>query len=121
MIIDTIRLKETAEIEFSDIVENVILSRINVLKVIIKDKSFLNVWFSLKRKGIYSYHWERRFIDGSIYRHDNVSHKAWQDIKTFPKHFHNGSDTNVEESYLSDDPEEAVREFLNFIRGKIKF
>ena len=31
-----------------------------------------------------------------------------------------GSDEHVVESYLSDDPEEALREFLTFIRAKLK-
>jgi hypothetical protein len=44
----------------------------------------VDVWFSLKLLGRYSYHWERRAIDGSIYRHDNTPHKRWQTIGTFP-------------------------------------
>ena len=36
---------------------------------------------------------------------------------TFPLcHFHNGSEINVSESYLSAVPEEALREFLTFVR-----
>jgi hypothetical protein len=40
-------------------------------------------------------------------------------MKTFPKHFHDGSDENIEESYLSDDPVDAVRSFLAFARRKL--
>ncbi len=41
-------------------------------------------------------------------------------MSTFPKHFHNGADDIVIESYLSDDPKEAIRTFLNnFIRTKL--
>jgi hypothetical protein len=48
----------------------------------------------------------------------------WKDISTFPKHFHNGSEDIVISSHISDDPEFAVREFLNFaakhiVRGPI--
>jgi len=35
-------------------------------------------------------------------------------VGTFPKHFHDGSEDNVRESYLSEDPAEALREFLRF-------
>ncbi len=37
-------------------------------------------------------------------------------VKTFPKHFHNGSEGNVCGSLISDDPANAIREFLVFAR-----
>jgi hypothetical protein len=52
-----------------------------------------------------------------IYRHDNAPHRRWEAVATFPRHFHNGSETNVSESYLSAVPEEALREFLTFVRA----
>ena len=54
-----------------------------------------------------------------IYRHDNSPHKRWESVATFPKHFHDGSETNVSESHLSEVPEEALREFLAFVRASI--
>jgi hypothetical protein len=40
--------------------------------------------------------WERRHIDGTIYRHDNMPHAQWQGVSSFPKHFHVGDqETNV--------------------------
>jgi len=39
---------------------------------------------------------------------------------TFPRHFHDGSDDVVVESHLSDDPVEAVRSFLIFIRSRVE-
>ncbi len=115
MIVDTKKLKDIAEIEFSDIVVDVILSDLSELRIILIDGSFIDVWFSLKLKGRYSYHWERRFIDGSIYRHDNAPHLRWKDIPTFPKHFHNGSEDIVISSHISDSPELALKEFLRFV------
>src|SRR5438046_2574062 len=82
------------------------------LRIILTDGSFVDVWFSLKLQGRYSFHWERQAIDGTIYRHDNAPHRRWEAVATFPRHFHNGSETNVSESYLSAVPEEALREFL---------
>jgi hypothetical protein len=38
---------------------------------------------------------------------------------TFPKHFHDGSEGNVVESHVGDDPENALREFLAFVRQKL--
>lgn len=118
-LVDVGRLKDIPEVEFSDIVEEAIVPFANELRVILKDGSFVDVWFSLKLAGRYSYHWERRGIDGRIFRHDNAPHKSWQFVTTFPKHFHDGSEDNVSESRISDAPDEALREFLSFVRGKM--
>ncbi len=119
MIIDTKKLKDIAEIEFDKIVEDVILSDINELRIVLIDGSFIDIWFSLKLEGRYSYHWERKFIDNSIYRHDNAPHQRWENISTFPKHFHNGSEEIVIPSHIADNPESALREFLNFVKKSI--
>lgn len=89
------------------------------LRLHISDGSYVDVWFSRRIPGRYAYHWERRHVDGSIYRHDDRPHACLGDMKTFPKHFHDGSDENMEESYLSDDPVDAVRSFLAFARRKL--
>ena len=36
-----------------------------------------------------------------------------------PKHFHNGSEDNAAESHISDTPQDAMREFLAFVRQKL--
>ena len=90
------------------------------LRLHIIDGSYLDVWFSRRISGRYAYHSERRHINGSIYRHDNRPHTQWREMETFPKHFHYGSDGNVQESYISDDPAEAIRSFLSFVKKKIK-
>ncbi|WP_202319186.1 toxin-antitoxin system TumE family protein [Archaeoglobus neptunius] len=80
--------------------------------------SFVDVWIS-ERLSRYAYHWERRHIDGKVFRHDNIPHAKWKYVETFPKHFHNGSEGNVVESYISEKPEEAVKEFLTFVKEKL--
>ncbi|MFV9676437.1 MAG: toxin-antitoxin system TumE family protein [Methanosarcinales archaeon] len=52
----------------------------------------------------------------NIYRHDNIPHKRWWYVKTFPKHFHDGSEGNVCESLISDEPANVIRVFLAFAR-----
>ncbi len=84
------------------------------------DGSFIDVWYSLKLPDRYSYHWERRAVDGTIYRHDNAPHRRWESVSTFPKHFHNQSEYAVEESHLSEIPEAALRQFLHFAREKMR-
>jgi hypothetical protein len=100
-LIDVERLREIAEIEFADIVIEAQVPDLNELRVMLTDGSFVDVWFSLKRHGRYSFHWERQALDGRIYRHDNAPHQRWQSVATFPRHFHNGGETEVEESHLS--------------------
>ena len=120
LLVDTKRLREIAEVEVSDIVIEALVPDINELRIVLRDGSFVDVWYSLKLSGRYSYHWERRAIDGTIYRHDNAPHRRWQVVETCPRHFHDGSETCVSESYISAAPEEALREFLAFAREKIK-
>jgi hypothetical protein len=113
------QLREIAEVEFADIVKEAIFPGVNELRIILQDGSFVDVWFSLKLLGRYSYHWERRALDGTIYRHDNAPHKLWQTIGTFPCHFHDGAELHVTEGQISINPPQALREFLIFVRGKL--
>jgi len=119
-LVDVERLREIAKLEFADIVVEAFIPDINELRIILNDGSFVDVWFSLKLRDRYSYHWERRAIDGRIYRHNNAPHKRWQSVATFPRHFHDGSEDHVVESYLSEEPEQALRQFLTFARERLK-
>ena len=119
-IVDINRLKDIVETEFSDIVEGTHSSGVNELRIILVDESFIDIWYSLKLEGKYSYHWERRTLDGTVYRHDNAPHIKWRDVKTFPGHFHDGSEERVIESYISIIPEEGLRQFLSFARSKLR-
>jgi Family of unknown function (DUF6516) len=118
-LVDVEWLREIAEVEFVDIVIEAVIPDINELCIILTDGSFVDVWFSLKLQGRYSFHRERRALDGKIYRHDNAPHKRWESAATVPRHFHDGSETNVSESHLREVPEEALREFLAFVQARI--
>lgn len=83
------------------------------LRLHLCDASFLDIYYSVNGK--YSYHWDRRPEIDKIYRHDNAPHMKWKNVSSFPKHFHSGSENVVLPSHISDDPEQALREFLNFI------
>jgi hypothetical protein len=115
-IIDTDRLRLIAEVEYADIVADVLTPGLNTLRIVLHDGSFVDIWYSLKLVGRYSYHWERRALDGTIYRHDNAPHQRWESLSTWPSHFHNGNESNVIGSHLSREPEIALREFLGFVR-----
>ncbi len=54
-LVDLERLCEIAEVEFSDLVIEVLILDANELRIILRDRSFVDVWFSLKLHGRYSY------------------------------------------------------------------
>ena len=110
-------LLDIANTEFSAVVESgvILLSQSGEpwkLRLVLYDGSFMDVHYSVT--GRYSYHWDRRLLDGKIYRHDNAPHHTGKGISGFPKHFHDGSDVIVVPSTISDDPEIAIREILRF-------
>ncbi|MDI6734682.1 MAG: DUF6516 family protein [bacterium] len=109
--------------EFGDIVERTIIlnhpsGEPIKLRLFLVDETIVDVWYSVKGK--YSYHWETQTVRGIIYRHDNAPHKNWRHISTFPKHFHEGQQDKVSESYISNDPEQGMRDFLSFVRKTMK-
>ncbi len=112
-------LKRIVEIEYGDVANDSVIHH-GKLRLFIVDGSVVDIWFSNKISGRFAYHWERRLVDGKIFRHDNFPDPRWKVLSTFPKHFHNGSQDNVQESKISDDPESGVREFMDFVRMTIK-
>ncbi len=114
-------LSHIALTEFDDIIisRQLIYRRATTpikLRLFVRDETFIDVGFSpnLMR---YSYHWEQRAVRGLLHRHDNAPDHPH--IPTFPKHFHNGTEDAVESSAISDDPETALREFLQFVRSQL--
>lgn len=86
------------------------------LRLHLIDATTIDVWLSpdLNR---YSYHWEQRAVRGLLHRHDNApDHPS---VFTFPKHFHNGSEDAIEASYIPDEPAQALRFFLSFVRNRL--
>jgi hypothetical protein len=55
-LVDVERLRQIAEVEFVDIVVEAVIPDINELRIILTDGSFVDVWFSLKLQGRYSFH-----------------------------------------------------------------
>lgn len=116
--VDLFVLRKIAETDFADIV---IGTRIidAKLRVLLTDGSYVDFWWSLVIPDRFAHHWERSHVDGSIYRHDNMPHNRWMHISTFPQHYHDGSETNVTDSFLPIHPEIALREFLSFVRQRL--
>lgn len=110
-----------AQAEFSDIVTSTQLfyrraGQPEKLRLHLRDGTFVDLWVNPSGTR-YSFHWEHRAKRGLIHRHDNAP--DFPTIATFPKHFHDGSESQVKESHLSNDLEMALREFLAFVRAKL--
>lgn len=108
-------LAETALLEFPDIVESCKPLE-GKLRLHLTDGSYIDLWWSWKRKGKFAYHWERRAIDGQVFRHDNIPDARWKHVKTFPKHFHNGRESLAEDSSAPEKPLDGLRFMLAFAR-----
>lgn len=89
------------------------------LRLYIIDGSYVDIWFSRKIRGRFAYHWERRKINGEVYRFDNHPHEEYKHMKGYPMHFHDGSDRAIKESWFSKNHDYAIREFLRFVRNKL--
>ena len=119
--IDLKELKRIIDIEFHDLLGTSGTDiHHNKIRAYLKDDSFVDIWFSKKIEGRFSYHWERRHINNSVYRHDNFPDPRWNSVSTFPKHFHKGTQNKVEESHIEDDPVSGVKQFMDFIRKKLE-
>ena len=116
---DLVKLSQLARSEFADIVVDVY--RIDAkLRILLIDESYLDFWWSEVQEGRFAHHWNRQNVDGSIYRHDNAPHRRWAHITTFPQHYHCEREELVTESFLPEQPQEAVRMFLEFCRKIIQ-
>ena len=116
------QFENIANNEYGDIIENaeIIYShagRARKLRLELIDGTYVDIFYSVENN--YSLHWEQKNVRNTIYRHDNAPHKKWSNIKTFPKHCHDGDQDNVTESNLPDNPDTALRFFLTFVRKKI--
>lgn len=82
------------------------------LRLQVVDGTFIDIWLSPDHQR-YSYHWEQRAKRGLLYRHDNAPDHPH--ISTHPKHCHNGDEDTVEESYIPQNPPDALRYFLGSV------
>jgi len=90
------------------------------LRIYFIDESFIDIWISRRLPNRYAIHWERRHIDGTIYRWDNTPHEAHRHISTFPHHFHEKHDRIVKPYHYPGKIEEAFKEALKYVKEKIE-
>ena len=111
-------LRRIAQVEFASIViqANTLGSK---LRVHLVDGSYVDVYVSRKLIGRFGFHWERRHIDGALYRYDNFPDTDWSEVSTFPRHFHDGVQDRVIAAPFAADVEAGFRDFLTFAQQQI--
>lgn len=112
-------LQRIAELEFAPLIADSQLLG-EKLRLYLSDGTFLDVWVARKLENRFGFHWERRHLDGTIYRYDNFPDTDWQAVKSWPYHFHDGSQENVVASPFASDIRTAFREFLAFAQDKLR-
>ena len=112
------QIRRIAEIEFALIVvqTDILGSKLRVLLI---DTSYVDVWVSRTLEGRFGFHWERRHLDGHIYRYDNFPDTQWSGVSTFPFHFHDGTQDIVASAPFSTEPVEGFREFMALVEQVI--
>jgi len=108
------RVRRIAEVEFGSIVTQTDVVGAK-LRVLLKDTSYVDVWCSRKLIKRFGFHWERRHLDGRIYRYDNFPDTKWSGVSTFPFHFHDGDQDTVVTAPFAPELEQGFREFMAFV------
>lgn len=112
-------LQRIGEVEFADIVTDTVTIDHKLRIFLIKD-GFIDVNLSQRLPDKFGFHWEVMDAKGTIFRYDNFPDKNWSSVSTYPYHFHNDSQDNIEASPFPLTTIEGFRAFMEFVRGKIK-
>lgn len=105
---------------FLDIVQDIVFPAENKLRIILSDKSFIDVFLSEKLPNGFSFHWERSYQNNTIYRYDNYPDPNWKKVKTFPYHFHFQKETKVIASPFAKTLPKAFIDFMLFVRKELQ-
>jgi len=112
-------LRRIAEVEFADMVTDAITIDHKLRIFLIKD-GFIDVNLSQRLPDKFGFHWEVMDAAATIFRYDNFPDKNWSPVSTYPYHFHNGSQVNVEASPFPLAAIEGFRAFMESVRSKVK-
>ncbi|MBU4338985.1 hypothetical protein KKB43_03465 [Patescibacteria group bacterium] len=104
---------------FLDIVTDILEPSEDKLRIILKDKSFMDIRISQIVRNRFDFHWERRHIDKNIFRYDNFPDIRWKRLKSFPYHLHYKQENKVIETNFRKSLPYAFIDFIEFVREKI--
>ena len=108
------------EDEFLDITQDILKISEEKLRIVLKDKSFIDIRMSQKINNRFDFHWERREINGNIFRYDNFPDVRFKNLKSFPEHFHYKKENKAIEAKFSKSSKQGFKDFMNFARDYLK-
>ncbi len=111
--------RRVIENQFLDIVQDIFLPSEEKLRIILKDKSFVDIRISQKAKNRFDFHWERRHIDKTFFRFDNFPDTRFKKLKTFPHHLHFKKENKVIESKFRKSFPFILIDFMEFVRNQM--
>ncbi len=106
--------------QFLDIVADIINLSPDKLRLILRDKSFVDIRLSQTIRNRFDFHWERWHIDKTIYRYDNFPDTRFKQIKTFPYHLHLKTEGRVTAITFRKTLPGAFTDFMSFVRQIMK-
>lgn len=111
-------IKRIALTEFSHIIIDAFSINYK-LRIVLIDKSFIDVNLSRTFPDKFGFHWERK-DNFTIYRYDNFPDTNWSYVSTYPYHVHDGNQNNVIEPPFKLTIYEGFRDFMEFVKNKIQ-
>jgi len=105
---------------YVDIVTDILEPTPYKLRLVLTDNSFIDVHISHKVKNSFSFHWERRFIDNTIYRYDNFPDVNFKHLRTFPYHLHYGKEHKALPITFHKRLPKAFVDFMEFVKVVLK-
>lgn len=91
--------------------------RVETIRIQLKSGIFIDIFQSFRDETKFAIHADMG--NGKIFRLDCRPERRYQRLKTFPWHFHNGSEGKIITSPFSKDKRNAISQFLKFISKEI--
>lgn len=88
------------------------------LRLVFHDTSFCDVHVAETMANRFSFHWERRHLDGTIYRYDTFPDRAARRFRSYPRHFHDGTQERIVAPPFRAGTLRGFTDFLDFIRER---
>ena len=111
-------IEEIVQDSFLDIVADIFRPSEEKLRIVLKDKSFIDARISQTAHNRFDFHWERRHLDKTIFRYDNFPDTRFKHLKSFPDHLHFQKEDTVVESKFRKSLPFAFIDFMKFVKEK---
>lgn len=109
-------IQRIVEDRFSDTVVEILEPSPEKVRLFLRDASFVDIRVSQKIKNRFDFHWERRHVDGTIYRYDNFPDTKFKKLLTYPYHFHEKKEGVAKNSPFHTKLPYAFIDFMEFVQ-----